>query len=126
MIKKNKIYFCRHCGNVVESLWNGKPDISCCGENMTELEANTKDAAREKHVPVITREGNKVTVRIGEAPHPMTNEHYILCIEVIAGAKVYRHNFKEGDSEASAEFMIPDNDNITARAFCNLHGLWQA
>ena len=123
MIVKKKIYYCRHCRNIVESLWDGKTDVFCCAEPMTELVANTEEAALEKHVPVITRDGQNVTVRVGELDHPMTEEHYILFLEVVAGNKTYRHDFQPGDTKAEAVFLIEEQD-ISARAFCNLHGLW--
>jgi superoxide reductase len=125
MIKKKSLYFCKKCHNIVESLWNGKPPLMCCGEAMEELSANTVDAAVEKHVPVIERNGNTVKVSVGSVAHPMTKEHYILCIEVLAGDKVYRHDFKELDEKAEAVFTIEETA-IVARAFCNLHGLWQS
>lgn len=124
MIKKKSIYYCEKCHNIVESLWNGKVPLMCCGEEMKELSANTVDAAVEKHVPVIERDGNKVKVSIGSVPHPMEKDHYILCVEILAGNKVYRHDFKEGDTKAEAVFTIEEKD-IVAREFCNLHGLWQ-
>ena len=125
MISKKSVYYCETCHNIVESLWNGKPSIVCCGEEMTELTANTVDAAVEKHVPVIERNGNSVKVSVGSVAHPMDKDHYILFIEVLAGDKVYRHDFKEGDTIAEAVFTVEEAD-ITARAFCNLHGLWQS
>jgi superoxide reductase len=123
MIEKRAVYRCAVCGNVVESLWDGKPDIVCCGEPMGKLVANTVDAAREKHVPVIVRDGNAVTVTVGAVAHPMTPEHYILFIEVLAGEKVYRHEFKAGDTVATATFTV-EGKEVTARAYCNLHGFW--
>ena len=33
-------------------------------ENLKNLKANTTDAAVEKHVPVVTQEGNKITVAV--------------------------------------------------------------
>lgn len=125
MIEKKKVYECDLCGNIIESLWNGKPDISCCKQPMKELTLNTVDAAVEKHVPVIERDGNRVTVKVGEVPHPMQSDHYILFIEVIAGNKVYRHDLIEGDTVAVATFLIEEAD-IKARAFCNLHGFWES
>jgi superoxide reductase len=125
MLQKKSIYKCSICGNIIESLWNGKPSISCCGQPMQELVANTVDAAKEKHVPVIIKEGTKVTVKVGAVPHPMTKEHYILFVELLVGDKVLRHDFKEGDAVAEAVFMVEDaNAPLTAREFCNLHGLW--
>ena len=125
MIEKKQVYKCEICDNIVESLWDGKTDISCCGKPMTKLEPNTVDAATEKHVPVIERDGNIVTVKVGEVAHPMTPEHYILFVEVIAGDKVYRHDFQAGDTVAEAKFCIAETD-LVARAYCNLHGFWSS
>lgn len=125
MIEKKKVYKCAKCGNVVESLWNGKPDVSCCGEIMKEQVPNTTDAAVEKHVPVIARSGTTVTVKVGSVAHPMTPAHYILFIEVLHGQNVYRRDLKEGDAVAEATFLIPDDGQpLVAREFCNLHGFW--
>jgi superoxide reductase len=125
-MNKKSIYYCKICHNIVESLWNSKTPVVCCGEKMEELAGNTVDAAVEKHVPVIERNGNIVKVSVGSVPHPMTPEHYILFVELLVGDKVYRHDFKEGDTVAEAVFMIDEAEgDITAREFCNLHGLWK-
>lgn len=125
MVEKKEVYYCEECHNLVESLWNGKPNLVCCGKPMKKLEPNTTDAAVEKHVPVIERDGNTVTVKVGGNPHPMEPAHYILFIELLAGDKVYRHDFKEGDGTAEATFVVEEQD-LVARAFCNLHGFWQS
>ncbi len=124
MVEKKAIYKCDGCGVIVESLWNGGEAVICCGKEMKQLIANTTDAAKEKHVPVIERNGNKVTVKVGSVAHPMTKEHYILNVELIAGKKVLRHDFTEGDTVAEAEFLVEENVPLIAREFCNLHGLW--
>jgi superoxide reductase len=124
MIQKKSVYKCATCGAIVESLWNGDQAVSCCGKEMTALVANTTDAAKEKHVPVIERNGTKVTVKVGSVPHPMTKEHYILFIELIAGNKVLRQDLVEGDTVAQAEFLVEENVPLIAREYCNLHGLW--
>ncbi len=125
MVKKGSIYKCSVCGVVVESLWNGEESLSCCGKQMNELVANTNDGAKEKHVPVIERQGKKITVKVGSVAHPMTKEHYILFVELLAGDTVMRHDFKEGDAAAEATFYLEDeNVELRAREYCNLHGLW--
>lgn len=125
MLEKKQVYKCEVCGNVVEGLWNGQPSVHCCGQPMSKLEANTVDAAKEKHVPVIERDGSSVTVKVGSVDHPMTSEHYILFVELLVGDKVYRHDFKEGDTSAQATFAVSEEaGDMTARAYCNLHGLW--
>ena len=125
MVVKRSVYKCSGCGAVVESLQNGNETLFCCGKEMKELVLNTTDGAKEKHVPVIERNGKVVKVKVGEVPHPMTKEHYILFVELIAGEKVLRHDFKEGDSSAEAVFMVEDETvELYAREYCNLHGFW--
>lgn len=125
MVKKGSVYKCAGCGAVVESLWNGNETLSCCGQQMKELTANTSDGAKEKHVPVIERDGKKVTVKVGSVAHPMTKEHYILFVELIAGNKVMRQDFKEDDTSAVAVFYVEDESvELIAREYCNLHGFW--
>jgi len=125
MIEKKAIYKCSICGNIIESLWDGAPDLICCGKTMAKLTANTVDASKEKHVPVVERSGNQVTVKVGSVAHPMLPEHFILFVEVVAGDKVYRHDFKKGDAIAEAVFTI-EGPITSVREFCNQHGLWAA
>ena len=125
MIEKRAVYRCKQCGNLVESLWTGSCDITCCGQSMVKLDPNTTDAATEKHVPVIERNGNKVTVKVGEVAHPMEPDHYILFVELLAGNQVLRHDFKEGDTVAEATFLVDESvTDLVAREFCNKHGFW--
>ena len=126
MTERNEVYKCEVCGNIVEVLHAGGGELVCCGEPMKLVVENTVDAATEKHVPVIERDGKNVTVKIGEVPHPMTPEHYILFIEVIAGNDVYRHDFAEGDTVAEAKFIIDEGIELEARAYCNLHSFWSS
>lgn len=49
----------------------------CCGEPMKELEANTAEAAQEKHVPVVTRKEGQIRVSVGDIHHPMEEKHFI-------------------------------------------------
>lgn len=85
---------------------------------------NTVDAAQEKHVPVIEKTDTGYKVKIGSVPHPMIGTHYIEWIELIADGKVYRQELKPGDAP-EAEFCV-NAANVSAREYCNLHGLWQA
>ena len=70
-------YKCNHCGNVAVKPFDKKVPLSCCGEKMSELVANSTDAAVEKHVPVVSVSGNAVHVEVGSVVHPMTDEHLI-------------------------------------------------
>lgn len=125
MLERNQAYKCEKCGNIVEVLHGGGPTIKCCGESMVLLEENTKDAALEKHVPVITAIEGGVRVAVGAVEHPMNPDHYIEWIEVISGDTVLRKHLNPGDKPV-AEFKISDDAAITAREYCNLHGHWKA
>ncbi len=124
MAKKLEIYKCEICGNIVEVLHGGKGGLVCCGQPMKLYEENTVDAAKEKHVPVIQKTSPGVKISVGSVPHPMEEEHYIEWIEVVADGEAYRHFLKPGDAP-EAEFDIKAAE-LTARAYCNLHGLWKA
>lgn len=120
--KLNQVYRCSICGNIVEVLHTGASSLVCCGKPMELLVENSVDAAKEKHVPVIKKEGEGVLIQIGEVPHPMEEAHFIEWIEIVAGGKVDRKYLKPGD-KPEAKFNV-SADNIVARAYCNLHGLW--
>ncbi len=124
MAEKLGVYKCQTCGNIVEVMHAGKPVPKCCNNTMTLQVENTVDAAKEKHVPVIEKIDGGVKVKLGEVPHPMAGDHYIEWIEIIAGDKVYQQYLNPGDAP-EAEFKI-DAADITARAYCNLHGHWKA
>ena len=124
MIKILQNYRCELCGNIVEVLHAGGGELVCCGKPMALLAENTTDAAREKHVPVIERTGQAVVVTVGSVAHPMIEQHYIEWIEVIAGGRVHRQHLEPGD-EPAATFEVAEGE-LSARAWCNLHGLWKA
>ena len=124
MAEKLEIYKCEKCGNIVEVLHGGKGALTCCDEPMKLYKENTVDAAREKHVPVIEKTADGVTVKVGEVAHPMEEKHYIEWIEIIADGKAYRQFLNPGGAP-EATFQI-DAAQVTAREYCNLHGLWKA
>lgn len=124
MTELNQIYKCNVCGNIVEVVHASAGELVCCGKPMELLKENTVDAAKEKHVPVIEKTDQGVKVSVGSVPHPMEKEHYIEWIEVIADGRTYRKFLKPGDAP-EAEFCIYAKE-ISAREYCNLHGLWKA
>ena len=124
MTEKLQIYKCEVCGNIVEMLHAGAGEMVCCGQPMKLFKENTTDAAKEKHVPVIEKTAAGIKVKVGSVAHPMEEKHYIEWIEVIADGKAYRKFLNPGEApEATFELKA---EKVTAREYCNLHGLWKA
>ncbi len=123
MTKKNEVYKCPLCGNIVEVMHTGAGELVCCGQPMDLMAENSVDAAQEKHVPVVEKTDNGYKVTVGSVAHPMDDNHWIEWIELVAGSTVYRQNLNPGDAP-EATFCV-DAADVTARAYCNLHGHWQ-
>ena len=122
---KRRFFICKHCGNIVGMVFDAKVPMTCCGEVMEELVPNTVDAAQEKHVPVVTVNGNIVTVKVGSAEHPMTEAHLINWIYIETEKGGQRKVLHAGDAP-EAKFALVDDKAVAAYAYCNLHGLWVA
>ncbi len=121
-----KFYICEHCGNIIEYVKNAGVPVMCCGQKMTELIPGTSDGAAEKHVPVISVEGSRVTVSVGSVEHPMVEAHYIEWIVIETKKGSQRVQLSSTD-KPQAVFALADGDElIAAYAYCNLHGLWKA
>lgn len=121
-----KFFVCKHCGNIVAYVHNAGVPVMCCGEKMQELIPGAVDAAGEKHVPVIEKNGNIVTVKVGSVAHPMTEEHHIAWIALETKMGNQRKELDVTGSP-SAEFALVDGDEVVAAyAYCNLHGLWKS
>jgi superoxide reductase len=124
MTEKKGVYKCEVCGNIVEVLHTGAGALVCCGKEMKYFKENTTDGAKEKHVPVIEKTKDGYLVKIGSVPHPMEEKHYIEWIELIADGVSYRKFLKPGD-KPEALFCVKA-EKVSAREYCNLHGLWKA
>lgn len=123
MAERLEVYKCDTCGNIIEVLHGGHGELVCCGNPMNHLVENTVDAAKEKHVPIIETIDGGVKVKVGEVAHPMEDKHFIEWIEINADGQTYRKYLNPGDPP-EAEFCV-SAAQITAREFCNLHGLWK-
>lgn len=124
MTEKRQVYHCPICGNIVEILNSGAGTLVCCGKPMKHLEGNTTDAANEKHVPVIEKIENGYKVTVGSVEHPMLEEHYIQWIELITPTEVLRVELQPGQKPVA--IFKTDAEEVSAREYCNLHGLWKA
>jgi superoxide reductase len=118
-----QVYKCEVCGNIVELLHVGGGELVCCGQPMTLQEEKTADSATEKHVPVIEKTADGILVKVGSVDHPMEEKHFIQWIELIADGKAYRQFLNPGDQPQA--FFNVSADSVTAREFCNIHGLWK-
>jgi len=120
------IYKCEACGAMVEVLQGGAGELFCCTQPMRLFAANTVDASKEKHVPVIEKTAAGVKVTVGSVPHPMEEKHWIQWIELVVGNQVLRQALKPGDAPTAFFAGIKPDAAVTAREYCNLHGLWKA
>ena len=123
-MKEQKFFICKHCGNLVGMILESGVPIICCGEPMIELKANTVDASKEKHVPVVKVDGKTVKVDVGAVPHPMTEQHYIQWVYLQTDAGGQRKSLNPGD-EPSVEFALGNEKPLVVFEYCNLHGLWK-
>ena len=124
MAERLEVYKCEACGNIVGVLHGGAGELTCCGAAMVKQVENTVDAAKEKHVPVIEKGDGVIKVKLGDVAHPMEEKHYIEWIEVVADGKSYYQFLNPGDAP-EATFTI-SAEKVSARGYCNLHGLWKA
>lgn len=124
MTKLKQIYRCALCGNIVEVVHAAGGTLVCCGQPMELLNENSQDAAREKHVPVIEKIDGGYRVTVGSVEHPMLPEHHIEWIELITENGTLRQYLNAGE-KPTAVFMT-EAEHVTAREYCNLHGLWKA
>jgi superoxide reductase len=118
------VFKCEVCGNIVELVHSGGGTLVCCGQPMKLLAENTSEGAKEKHVPVIEKTAEGYTVKVGSVAHPMEADHYIEWIELLADGVAYRAFLKPGD-KPEAVFCVKAA-KVSAREYCNKHGLWKA
>jgi superoxide reductase len=124
MSERLEVYKCEVCGNIVEVVHNGKGTLVCCGQNMVLQRENTVDASVEKHVPVVETAAGGIKVSVGSVPHPMDEKHYIEWVELMDEGKASRQFLKPGNAPVAS--FAASGARVTARAYCNLHGLWKS
>lgn len=119
-----KFYRCPICGNIIIKLVDGGPVPVCCGRTMQMLEANTRDASTEKHVPhIVEADGRSMKIAIGAREHPMTEEHHIefICLQTETGIQVAHLKPDQGPHTCFSFRGKPK----AVYEYCNLHGLWK-
>jgi len=125
MTQLNQIYRCNICGNIVEMVHTGAGELVCCGEPMELLVEKNEDVGKEKHVPIIEKTEKGVNVKVGSIPHPMEEKHYIEWVELFTDGKVRRKYLKPGE-KPEANFCVCEVKELSARIYCNVHGLWKS
>ena len=123
-MKETKFFICEHCKNLVEVVHDAKVPMMCCGQKMTQLIPGTVEASVEKHLPVVTVDGDKVRVEIGSVAHPMAEEHSILWVYLQTDKGGQRKELAVGEAPV-AEFALCGEKPEAVYAYCNLHGLWK-
>lgn len=124
MAKLNEVYKCELCGNMVIVVHDGAGELVCCGQPMKRMEEQTADSATEKHVPVIEKKEEGILVKVGSVPHPMEEKHYIEWIELTVDWTVLRRFLKP--QEAQEALFKVKGEKLSAREYCNVHGLWRS
>ena len=106
-----KFYKCEKCGKIAVLFRESQCPTKCCGEAMVEIVPGTVDAAREKHIPDIVKDGSVIKISVGSVEHPMLDA---------------KKDLKPGD-KPYAEFVMADGEELVAAyESCNLHGIWKA
>ena len=123
MKEKNTVFYkCGVCGNVIGLIDGNIEHMSCCGKKMERLDANSVDAAQEKHVPVYERVEDEIVVKVGEVEHPMEKEHYIMWVALVSDNQTTRIRLYPEQGTTVRFKYIPQS---TLYAYCNKHGLWK-
>ncbi|NLB34454.1 MAG: desulfoferrodoxin, partial [Elusimicrobia bacterium] len=108
----------------VEVLFAGAGELVCCGQPMELQVEHTEEEMNEKHLPVATRDGDVLKVKVGSGAHPMEEKHYIEWIQVISGDTVLRKFLNPGEEPEAVFDAI--KGKVDAREYCNIHGLWKS
>jgi len=124
MTELKQVYRCNICGNIVEVLHTGVGTLVCCDQPMELLAEKMEDVGLEKHIPVIEKTEIGYLVKVGSIPHPMEEKHYIEWIELVADGKSCRKFLKPGEKPEA--FFEIKAEKVSAREYCNIHGLWKS
>ena len=119
------VYKCEKCGNVVMVMHFGGGDLVCCGQNMTKMDEQTADSSTEKHVPVIEKVDGGYEVTVGSTLHPMLEKHWIQWIELTVDGTRMVEELNPGDEPKAFFACTGAAASVSAREFCNVHGLWR-
>lgn len=120
-----KFYRCKKCGNIITYHNYSGVDVLCCNQEMELLIPGTYDLASEKHIPVVTRKGNKVKVVVGSIIHPMIDSHYIMWIIIKTNKGIHKRILNPSEKPEAIFYLLEDEKILSCYEYCNLHGLWE-
>lgn len=121
-----KFLTCAKCGKTVGVIKDGCPVLMCCGEPMQVLGPRENGEGEAKHVPVLSLDGNILSVNVGSIDHPMMEEHSIEWVYLETNLGGQRKILHPGD-KPHVEFLLLEGEKVLGvYAHCNLHGLWKA
>lgn len=112
---------CSKCGAIVRVIRDcecSDGDILCCCEPMQLVQANSTDAAIEKHVPTYEIKGGMLKVMVH---HVMDRDHFI---EWICFKTEEREEYVYLNPGRDAVASFENVQSGTLYAYCNKHGLW--
>jgi superoxide reductase len=113
---------CNLCGKVIMILEDGGRRTICCDQLMEKLAEQGGKPGKDRHVPVIEKTPDGITVKVGGLENPMGEDHYIEWIEVSDASNLSLKTLMPGDAP---EARFPGTGTgIKARAYCDEHGLW--
>lgn len=119
-----KFYATSPHGDIVTFLRGSGTPLYSRGRRMCPLASGSGGGAPEVHIPIISVDGNRVTVRVSTKAHPMLAVHYIQWIVLECANGEQRRLLSPGQAP-EAVFTLADGDRVVAAyAYCNLHGLW--
>lgn len=121
-----KFYKCEGCGKLAVLFKESKCPTKCCGEAMQEVIPGTTDAAKEKHIPEVTCDGNLVTVKVGSVEHPMLEAHHIEWIILETETGFQKKDLDPTGKPEAVFALAPGEKPVAAYESCNLHGIWKA
>ena len=125
-MKNTRFYICEKCGNTVGMIHASGVPLVCCGQKMTALEAGVVEASREKHIPIVSVEGNTVRAVVGSVLHPMSAEHHISWVYLETDKGGQRKVLSPEDAPEVVFALVDGESPKAVYAYCNLHGLWKA
>lgn len=96
----------------------------CCGSTMVEIVPQLNDGPKEKHVPIIERKDNEITVKVGEILHPMEDAHYIKWILLTTDKGKYIKYLRPNTEPIIKFYIANDETPLIVYSYCNIHSLW--